>query len=244
MNSKIFGLIIKNLQESFSLAKYANISRNFDANTILKSLPWTEARFKKFVSRIQNTLSLESEFNGTIADIVNELDSKYSGRFFGEIWKPKTDIYNYTGWQLVDLINKLEPKAVLDVGCGYNQFKGRINNLIGIDPYNNCADYMVDILEYAAVDEGYDAIIALGSINFNSREDIELRIDRCIKLLSQKGKMFFRVNPGIQHTNGPWVDVFHWTFEVAYDIAKKYNLELTEFKKDANDRLFFGYSKK
>jgi hypothetical protein len=103
---------------------------------------------------------------------------------------------------------------------------------------------MVDILEYAAVDEGYDAIIALGSINFNSREDIELRIDRCIKLLSQKGKMFFRVNPGIQHTNGPWVDVFHWTFEVAYDIAKKYNLELTEFKKDANDRLFFGYSKK
>ena len=56
-------------------------------------------------------------------------------------------------------INKLNPRKVLDVGCGYNQFKGRINNLIGIDPYNNCADYQVDIFEFVDEPNSYDVKI-------------------------------------------------------------------------------------
>lgn len=243
MNGKIYGLVIKNLQEAFSLAKYATISSNLNENTHIKTLPWTPARYLKFKNKIEQTLDLQCEFNGTVKQVVDELDVKYSNRFFGEIWKPQTDIYNYTGWQLVEQVNKLNPKAVLDVGCGYNQFKSRIPNLIGIDPYNNCADYMIDILEFASADESFDAIIALGSINFNSREDIELRVQNCVKMLSQNGKMFFRVNPGIQHEKGPWVDVFPWSFEVAHDIAKKFNLKLDEFKKDANNRLYFVYTK-
>lgn len=243
MNNKIFSLLLENLEESFKLPKYNNIRKSFNCDTVIDELPWTPARFGKFKNRIEQELDLSCEFKGTVWGITNELDIKYSNRFFGEIWKPQTDIYNYTGWNLVDEINKLNPKKVLDVGCGYNQFKSRINNLIGIDPYNNCADYQVDIFEFVDDLESYDVIIALGSINFNSYNDIEKRIEKCVSLLSKNGKMFFRVNPGIAHKNGPWVDIFPWSFEVVKEFAKKFNLNLETFKKDANSRLYFVYTK-
>lgn len=234
---------MENLTEAFNLPKYANILDIIDKNTVLNDLPWTPARLEKFKETISETLSVSCSFDGTIEDIVNRLDIRYSTMFFGEIWKPQTEIYSHTGWQLIEEVNKLNPRAVLDVGCGYNQFKGRIQNLIGIDPYNKLSDYEVDILEYANVDEHFDAIIALGSINFNSEEDIRLRLANCVKLLAKGGKMFFRVNPGIQHKNGPWVEVFPWSFAYAYKFAKEFNLELETFKKDANDRLYFVYHK-
>jgi len=243
MNSKIFQLIMKNLEESLNLPKYDEIRNNLNQDTIVQDLPWTPARYEKFKVKIEQTLDLSCEFIGSIKEITNDLDIRYSNRFFGQIWKPHTEDYSYTGWNLVEEVNKLNPKKVLDVGCGYNQFKDRIKNLTGIDPYNNCADYQVDILEFAAVKESFDVIMALGSINFNSREDIELRLANCVKLLSPKGKMFFRVNPGIQHIKGPWVDVFAWSFELVHDFAKKFNLTLETFKKEANGRLYFVYSK-
>ena len=114
---------------------------------------------------------------------------------------------------------------VLDVGCGYHPFKGRINNIVGIDPYNNCADYEVDILDYKVKPKSHDVIIALGSINFNSRSDIEQRFSHCVDLLRSAGKFYLRANPGITHKAGPYVDVFSWTFEVVNEFAKKYNLQ-------------------
>jgi len=243
MNTKIFNLILENLEESFKLPKYDTVRVTFNKNTIVNKLPWTPARFRKFKDKINETLDLEHDFVGTIENIVNELDIKYSNRFFGEIWKPHTDDYSYTGWKLVEEVNNLKPSKVLDVGCGYNQFKERIPNLIGIDPYNNCADYQVDIFEFVDTPESYDVIIALGSINFNSFEDIDARIHKCVNLLKTNGKMFFRVNPGIVHKNGPWVDIFPWTFEIIQQFAKTYNLTLETFKKDANNRLYFVYKK-
>lgn len=235
---------MENLNEAFDLPKYADILDPIDEKTVIETLPWTPARYEKFKETISETLSVSNfSFDGTVEDVVNRLDVKYSTMFFGEIWKPQTEMYSHTGWQLVEEVNKLNPRAVLDVGCGYNQFKGRIQNLIGIDPYNKLSDYEVDILEYANVDEHFDAIIALGSINFNSEEDIRLRLANCMKLLAKGGKMFFRVNPGIQHKTGPWVEVFAWSFEYAYKFAKEFGVELETFKKDANDRLYFVYHK-
>ncbi len=55
--------------------------------------------------------------------------------------------------------------------------------------------------------------------------------------------MFFRVNPGIQHKKGPWVEVFAWSFEVAHEFAKEFGLELETFKQDSNERKYFVLSK-
>jgi hypothetical protein len=241
MNTKIFALITKNLNLAFNLPKYADIT--IDKNTVVNQLPWTPARFAKFKDAMEAELNIASEYQGTIESIVKDLDVRYSNRFFGEIWQPRTNDYNYTGWQLVEEINKHDPKAVLDVGCGYHPFKNRIPNLIGIDPYNHAAEYQVDILEYKVKPESYDHIIALGSINFNSKEDIEDRFSHCVNLLQRGGRFYLRANPGITHKTGPYVDIFPWTFEVVNEFAEKYNLKLDTFQKDSNDRLFFVYTK-
>jgi SAM-dependent methyltransferase len=238
MNTKIFNLICKNLQDSFNLPKYANIT--IDADTQVQDLPWTPARYRKFKDAVEAELSLPCDYVGTVRGIVDDLSERYILRFFSEIWKPRTGDYEHTGWELAEEINKLNPERVLDVGCGYHPFKGRITNLIGIDPYNNCADYEVDILEYRVTHQ-YDVILALGSINFNSRDDIEARFSHCVDLLKPNGRFYLRANPGITHKTGPYVDIFPWTFQVANEFAEKYNLRLKTFKKDANDRLYFVY---
>jgi hypothetical protein len=241
MNTKIFNLICKNLQDSFNLPKYANIT--IDADTRVQDLPWTPARYSKFKDAVEAELSLPCDYIGTVRSIVDDLSERYILRFFSEIWKPRTGDYEHTGWELVDEVNKLNPEKVLDVGCGYHPFKGRINNLIGIDPYNNCADYEVDILEYKVKLESHDVILALGSINFNSKDEIESRFSHCVDLLRKGGKFYLRANPGITHKTGPYVEIFNWTFEVVNEFAEKYNLTLDTFKKDANDRLYFVYTK-
>lgn len=242
MNTLIFGLFKKNLEEAFKLPKYSNIV--IDEDTLVGDLPWTPARWRKFKETIISELQLPmDDIDGTLAEIVADCSEKYIKRFFSEIWKPRTDEFTYTGWQLADEVNKLNPKNVLDVGCGYHPFKGRIQNLVGIDPYNNLADYQVDILEYKVKPESHDVIIALGSINFNSKDEIEARFSHCVSLLEKGGHFFLRVNPGIPHKNGPYVEIFPWSFEIVNEFAETYNLKLLEFKKDNNGRLYFSYQK-
>jgi len=241
MNTKIFNLLTKNLQTAFNLPKYADIS--IDADTQVQDLPWTPARYRKFKDAVEAELSLPCDYIGTLRSIVDDLSERYILRFFSEIWKPRTGDYEHTGWELADEINKLNPERVLDVGCGYHPFKGRINNLIGIDPYNNCADYEVDILDYKVKLESHDVIIALGSINFNSRDEITQRFAHCVSLLKTGGRFYLRANPGITHKTGPYVEIFPWTFEVVNEFAERYNLHLDTYKKDANDRLYFVYTR-
>lgn len=242
MNTKIFALLKQNLQQAFSLPKYKTIDIGLD--TRVDDLPWTPARYRKFRDAMDAELHLPCNYIGTVQEITHDLSERYILRFFSEIWKPRTNDYDYTGWRLAEEITAQQPKRVLDVGCGYHPFKGRIPNLIGIDPYNNCADYEVDILEYKVAPESHDHIIALGSINFNSRDEIERRFAHCVDLLMPGGKFYLRANPGIPHKTGPYVDIFPWDFGVVNEFAEKYNLNLDVFKKDANDRLYFTYTKK
>lgn len=241
MNTKIFNLVKQNLELAFNLPKYKDIVIGPD--TVVEQLPWTPARYRKFKDAVENELSLPCEYHGTLKEIVADLSERYILRFFSEIWKPRTNDYDYTGWKLAEEITAANPRAVLDVGCGYHPFKGRIPNLVGIDPYNNCADFEVDILEYKVKPESFDHIIALGSINFNSRDEIENRFAHCVNLLIPGGKFYLRANPGITHKNGPYVEIFPWSFEVVNEFAEKFNLRLETFKRDSNDRLYFVYTK-
>lgn len=245
MNTKIFALITKNLTQAFALPRYQTVRQDIGPDTRVDQLPWTPARFRKFRDAMENELYLSSDYVGTVKEIVDDLDQRYLSKFFGEIWRPRTDDYAWTGWTLAEEINKQDPKNVLDVGCGYHPFKGRIPNLVGIDPYNSAADYMVDILDYRVPAGTHDHIIALGSINFNSREDIESRFARCVELLALGGKLYMRANPGLPHKNGPYVDIFPWSFEVAKELEIKYGLHLDTFKRENTNppRLYFVYSK-
>ena len=145
-----------------------------------------------------------------------------------------------------NIINQIkdEEHMILDVGCGYNQFKPRIPNLVGIDKFNNSADYMVDILEYNVEPSTYDAVIVFGSINFGEYSDIIERFRKVFDLTAPGGRVYVRANPGETHKNGPWVQIFPWDFEAAHLIAKECDVELVTFKKDNGNRLFFLFEKK
>jgi len=241
MNTKIFNLLVKNLKVSFNLPKYQQIT--LDVNTVVETLPWTPARYIKFKNAMSAEIGFHYDYAGTIQDITNSLSERYILKFFSEIWVPQIDNYEYSGWDLVNEVNQLNPQNVLDVGCGYHPFKGRIQNIVGIDPYNKCADYQVDILDYRVKPESFDVILALGSINFNSKDEIESKFSHCVNLLRPNGKFFLRANPGIPHATGPYVEIFNWTFEVVNEFSEKYNLRLDTFKKDSLDRLYFVYTK-
>ena len=117
-----------------------------------------------------------------------QLDTYFSG-----IWQDQNfESLKYSGYQLVDYVNAKEPSSVLDVGCGYNRFKGKINRLIGIDPYNDAADIKVSLEEYKG--PRCDIALALGSINFGDEKFIDYQMDVLHGLW--RSEAIFRVNPG------------------------------------------------
>lgn len=245
MNQKIYKLLKDELVHAFKPSKYESVRNSIDPKIKIDELPWTPVRKEKFKKSVEDALCLTKlDFAGTLEDLVNRFDNQYMKKFFGEIWEPAIGTYQYSGWSVAEEIAKTDPQAVLDVGCGYHPFKDKIPNITGIDPYNKNADYMVDILDFTIENESFDHIICFGSINFNSFEDIEERFKRVVELLKPEGKIYFRANPGISWPNGPYVDIFPWSFEIAYDLSKKYGLHLENFKQDSNDRLYFVFQKK
>jgi len=243
MNSKIFNHLIEELRGAFSLSRWENVCANINEFTIVTSLPWTPKRLDKFKQDIISTFDVDVSLDQTVAELTMDIDTQYSARFWGcGIWQPKTDQYQYTGWGIVDEIKRRSPKAVLDVGCGYNQFKPRIPNLTGIDKYNNSADYMVGLLEFET-HHTYDAVIVFGSINFGSYEDVSTDFKKVFELTAPGGRVYVRANPGRTHKNGIWIEIYPWDFATAERISVEHNVTLVTFKKDNQDRLYFVYDK-
>lgn len=179
-----------------------------------------------------------------IGELVDRIDDALLSRYFTEVWQPSTAKFKYSGLKLIDEINSLNPRSVLDVGCGYNEFKGKINNLEGLDPYNKASDIQCKILEYTT-NKKYDVIIALGSINFGSTEKIFSELEKCVSLTEPGGKLFFRVNPGLQHEppESKWISFYPWDSNFIINCADYFNLSVLDIKTDRKDRLYFVWSK-
>jgi len=116
-------------------------------------------------------------------------------------------------------------EVVLDVGCGHNMFKGKIKNLTAIDKYNTAADVVVDMMEFDALDNSYDVVIALGSTNFHPFESIEAQIDKVVRWCKPGGRIYMRANPCISQNNTPAV-AYPWTLVDIFNFTNKYNLEI------------------
>jgi len=123
----------------------------------------------------------------SLEEYTNAIDSACMNKYFSTYWEADMKKWKYSGLQLIDEVNSLKPRAVLDVGCGYNEFKGKINNLTGIDPYNVHADWKVGALDYKT-DKKYDVILCLGSINFGSRDKIMAEVAKCVTMLADGGQ--------------------------------------------------------
>ena len=193
---------------------------------------------------ILETFGVEVARCDTLEQYVEAIDVACLHKYFSKYWENDIKKWKYSGLALVEEVNSLKPRAVLDVGCGYNEFRGKIDNLIGIDPYNDQADYEVSTLEYRT-DQKFDVIMCLGSINFGSRDKILAEIGRCVDLLENGGTMFFRVNPGVQHNKpeAKWIEFYAWNVPFIIELSEIFNLKVLDIRDDSNQRKYFIYRK-
>ena len=193
---------------------------------------------------ILETFGVQVQRCDTIEEYVEAIDDACLHKYFSKYWQNDMKKWKYSGVQLIDEVNSLKPRAVLDVGCGYNEFKGKIDNLIGIDPYNDLADFQVGTLEYKT-DQKFDVILCLGSVNFGSRSKIIDEVAKCVKLLSDGGTMFFRVNPGVQHDRpeADWIEFYAWNVPFIIELAEMFQLKILDIRDDTNQRKYFIYRK-
>ena len=179
-------------------------------------------------------------------------------------WFDFFDCYTYSGNRVADRVNELipDPLIVLDIGCGYNRLKGKIPNLIGCDIVNPEADIIMDMKDLPFMEGSIDCIIALGSVNFYSREYVTSQIKFLSSLLKPNGHMIFRGNPGeygiVQEDN---LKLFEWSEDAINEIADELDFDVLalekdyvnqqklpekyhQYKKDTSFRFYWEYQKK
>lgn len=162
--------------------------------------------------------------------------------YFSKFWPNKTMEFEKSGQALVDKVNQLNPQSVLDIGCGYNPYKGKINNLIGIDPYVRTGpDINQSIYDYFQEnkDKQFDVVLCMGSINFGPHNKIVQEIEMVDKLTKVGGHQFWRVNPGITHNNEKFplvhlIEFFPWSIEFIEKICGIYGYDILELEEETN----------
>jgi len=166
------------------------------------------------------------------------MDQEQLNEYFSTKWESNLDQYLYSGWNLIN--NIADDEWVLDVGCGPNPFKGKIKNLIGIDPAFDQADYKVTINQFKT-DQKFDVAFCLGSINFGQGDKIISEINSVVKLLNKESRIYWRCNPGRKdHGNleCQQIDFFPWTFEVHKKFSNYFGFECVDLKLDSNHRIY------
>jgi len=162
--------------------------------------------------------------------------------YFSNVWQSNISQYNYSGWSLVDKIQSNE--LVLDVGCGFNEFKPRILNLIGIDPANDHADYKISIEEYVPPHR-FDVALCLGSINFGDKLNIMNQIACVVNCLKSTARIYWRCNPGLaDHGNEECkdIDFYPWSIDEHVKLSELFGFKLTTCCWD-NDRIYAEWSR-
>jgi len=205
--------------------------------------------FQSSPQLIEDSNLLQQAINGTfgvdikdtnftnVKDLTELIHYHVLKKYFTTTWQPITKKYKYSGLSIVDEVNNLKPLKVLDLGCGYNEFKGKINNLVGVDPYNEKADINSSILEYKSAEQ-YDVTICLGSINFGTVDKIYAELKNAVSLTKPNGLLYFRVNPGEQHKapEAQWIEFFNWTNEFIINSASVLNCSILTLEQEVSDR--------
>jgi len=197
---------------------------------------------------IQGTFNIEIDdvsYNN-IGELVDRIDDKVLDKYFRHVWNGGVKHFKWSGLRLIDEVNQHKPRRVLDIGCGYHEFKGKIHNIVGIDPYNSCADHEVKLLDYHP-EEKFDATLALGSINFGSTDKIYAELEHAVSLCNPGALMYFRANPGLPHdkTESDWIYFYPWDSNFIVNCAEQLNVDILDIRTDTHkNRLYFVWRTK
>ena len=129
-----------------------NIKIATELDRLFHNSPWLLYNEDKLKHAIQSTfrITLEDMSYNHIGELIDKIDNQVLYNYFSKVWQPQTKKFKYSGLKLIDEINFLKPDNVIDLGCGYNEFKGKIKNIIGLDPYNPKADICSTCLLYTS----------------------------------------------------------------------------------------------
>jgi len=217
-----------------------------ELDRLLKYNPYLLRDEDSLCQIINGTFGIELQYieSTDITYLANVIDDTVLKKYFTKVWQSETKKYKYSGLSIIDEVNSMQPRAVIDVGCGYNEFKGKIHNLTGIDPYNSRADIQASVENFVAP-EKYDVAICLGSINFGSTDKIIEEMTAVKNLLGESGLMYFRVNPGEQHAapESKWIDFYDWDPTFISNMAQYLDCKLLMLRQDAGNRFYFVLKK-
>ena len=175
-------------------------------------------------------------------------NQKELNKYFSDVWKPSSlDTWEYSGIRLLDKIAWYE--SVIDVGCGYNLFKGKIHNLTGIDPANDAADIKAGIehVTHFFPEQKFDVAICFGSINFGNEKKITNQISKMVSILNDTSRIYWRCNPGYHdHGNNmcssiqffPWNENYMYRFSDMF--GYKINFMVNENHKTLNKQRLYS----
>ena len=159
------------------------------------------------------------------------MDQSKLDYYFENVWEPSPiDEWEYSGIQIVDKIKPHE--TVIDVGCGYNLFKDKIPNLLGIDPANDAADIKIS-LEHFLPDDKFDVALCLGSIHFGDINRITNQIAKVVSILNNTSRIYWRCNPGHHDHDDDMcsqISFFPWNEEWMEHFADMFNYKINFMK--------------
>ncbi len=171
------------------------------------------------------------------------VNQQYLNNYFGNIWHRHSDPCTKENKSGLEILTKIsDDDSVIDVGCGRNPFKGKIKNLLGVDPAFDQADVKCTIDEFNS-ESTFDVALCLGSINFGSKEDIERQITKIVSLLKPKARIYWRCNPGRTDHPDPGcelIEFYPWSLEEHVRLSDMFGFKLVECVWEQNGRRIYA----
>lgn len=195
----------------------------------------------------------------------NDIHSLIIDKFFNDFWEDRNDVFVKSNPEAIaSLVNSLNPKSVLDVGCGPNKYKNIIkaDEYVALDPFHRSADVKTTVIDYHEKnpEKQFDVVMALGSICFGTKEKILAEIEAIDALTASGGTQVWKVNAPytyVKERNGPsyaelfplvnLVQVHTWDEQFIRHVAEVYGYEIKSLEEDYNwegqKRFYFTFYK-
>lgn len=176
-------------------------------------------------------------------------DNRLSSRFYPALWNGDSFQDDASFAEMYERINSKNPTLVIDAGCGRNKHKEKIKNLIGFDPspFPNI-DFCSTILDADFENESADAVLALGSIQFFSKDYIKQNIEKVLSWCKPNGLIEMRIAPDKFSTSETW-HYCHWEIPWISEFTNEFNLAyivepIHYVNTDGNNRVRWTWVKK
>ena len=163
--------------------------------------------------------------------------------YFGKHWSSRTSTYKYSNHSIAEKIKPHE--RVIDIGCGFNEFKPIIQNLVGIDIVNPKADIIIDLEHYKCKDK-FDVALCLGSIQYGDDNDMTRQIGKVANILKPTSRIYWRSNTGVRDHKNEMVKIvpyYPWTKQKHEQYAKQFGFKVDFIADDSHGRIYAEWSR-